>query len=255
MPKLDIESPVLDSLSKPTVVEECTEVQSSKPESESESHLNCSSSQNLAQNASSSQIPINSSSLHVSRATKMMRIISSEVGGSDRDMVFEPTEFGLTRGLTDGVCRISNGMVRWPVHKSVSAKLCSGDTYQTDSTVGVLTEVEGIHQFEESIPHSQLPDTDSPVLHKPWSSGISEDLSEEERKQLELVLGRFPQVFAESRQQAICGALGVTHSIETTGNPIKQKPRIQGWESQMAEQKEVEKMLEEKVIRPSCSPV
>ena len=82
---------------------------------------------------------------------------------------------------------------------------------------------------------------------------IPEDLSYEKKKVLEPLLREFQDVFT-GKGLKLGNTPVVEHKIHTRGPPIRQPYRRQNPEVRWQEQEQLKEMLEQEIVRPSCSP-
>ena len=96
----------------------------------------------------------------------------------------------------------------------------------------------------------QIEEMDHPVKKKP---DIPDDLTPEQKKDLDELLDRYQEVFSE-RTGKIGRSSCIQHEIHTKGAPIRQPYRRQNPYVRQMEQEQVTEMLDQEVIRPSTSP-
>ena len=81
---------------------------------------------------------------------------------------------------------------------------------------------------------------------------ISDELSVKQRKKLSEFLEEFKDVFA-GRDFKLGNTNLIEHEIHTKGLPIRQPYRRQNPEVWKYEQEQLKEMLDQEIIRPSCS--
>ena len=86
---------------------------------------------------------------------------------------------------------------------------------------------------------------------------VPEDLSpkkKKKKKELEDLLAKYQDMFA-GKGLKLGNIPVIEHEIHTRGPPIRQPYRRQNPEVRRQEQEQLKEMLEQEIVRPSCSPV
>ena len=110
-----------------------------------------------------------------------------------------------------------------------------------DWEIGTMEVVEEEHDFPRA-------EAEGAVLPP-----IPSELSAKQRKEFRELLEEFKDVFARKDFKLVNTDL-IEHKIHTKGPPIRQPYRRQNPEVRKHEQQQLKEMLDQEIIRPSCSP-